>query len=479
MSADHNYVDSMVDYTRYQAECEEQGFVSLSYAVYSQNFKLFLSQTLVFPPRASNQAVASTSGRKRNIENFLASQDQSHNNRVNCLPAKMSDRASMRDKALRGARTTSAKQMSPLSVQNVTINPYLYGGPNWSEAKATETERVNIKQFYNASRQFKLAVTLNALDTAKKIRSAYSDVGLKESSEFTIMCCRGKSKSLKHFDFDADVMYVDVSRLKRSFGIVHLIPKEYLKVTHKDKDKSWCPYCFEVDADHSLDECDRAPQEDQSKESFDNQELDQDDAEDEDKTSENGNCDRKFEEKPQSNEEPGEKVTMEEDAEVEDTFSEAKTFDMQLEEMLQTNGEPGEKVKMEDDECLGENKTNDYADGTEDWLEDVIPPLLSSTSSATSPGATTTSLVPLVRLEQRRRSCLLAAELRQQLNNTDCEEIKVNQKRCVLVHLTESTCSNNGRRESVCFSGRLRAISDSPVTLYIKTLVIITQNDTL
>jgi hypothetical protein len=274
-------------------------------------------------------------------------------------------------------------------------------------------------------------------------------------------------------------MYVDVSRLKRSFGIVHLIPKEYLKVTHKDKDKSWCPYCFEVDADHSLDECDRAPQEDQSKESFDYQELDQDDAEDEDKTSENGNCDRKFEEMPQSNEEPGEKVTMEEDAEVEDTFSEAKTFDMQLEEMLQTNGEPGEKVKMEDDECLGENKTNDYADGTEDWLEDVTPPLLSSTSSATSPGATTTSLVPLVRLEQRRRSCLLAAELRQQLNNTDCEEIKGNQKRCVLVHLTESTCSKNGRRESVCFSGRLRAISDSPVTLYIKTLVIITQNDTL
>jgi hypothetical protein len=469
----------MVDYTRYQAECEEQGFVSLSYAVYSQNFKLFLSQTLVFPPRASNQAVASTSGRKRNIENFLASQDQSHNNRVNCLPAKMSDRASMRDKALRGARTTSTKQMSPLPVQNVTINPYLYGGPNWSEAKATETERVNIKQFYNASRQLKLAVTLNALDTAKKIRSAYSDVGLKESSEFTMMCCRGNSKSLKHFDFDADVMYVDVSRLKRSFGIVHLIPKEYLKVTHKDKDKSWCPYCFEVDADHSLDECDRAPQEDQSKESFDYQELDQDDAEDEDKTSENRNCDRKFEEMPQSNEEPGEKVTMEEDAEVEDTFSEAKTFDMQLEEMLQTNGEPGEKVKMEDDECLGENKTNDYADGTEDWLEDVIPPLLSSTSSATSPGATTTSLVPLVRLEQRRRSCLLAAELRQQLNNTDCEEIKGNQKRCVLVHLTESTCSKNGRRESVCFSGRLRAISDSPVTLYIKTLVIITQNDTL
>jgi hypothetical protein len=479
MSADHNYVDSMVDYTRYQAECEEQGFVSLSYAVYSQNFKLFLSQTLVFPPRASNQAVASTSGRKRNIENFLASQDQSHNNRVNCLPAKMSDRASMRDKALRGARTTSAKQMSPLPVQNVTINPYLYGGPNWSEAKATETERANIKQFYNSSRQLKLAVTLNALDTAKKIRSAYSDVGLKESSEFTMMCCRGNSKSLKHFDFDADVMYVDVSRLKRSFGIVHLIPKEYLKVTHKDKDKSWCPYCFEVDADHSLDECDRAPQEDQSKESFDYQELDQDDAEDEDKTSENGNCDRKFEEMPQSNEEPGEKVTMEEDAEVEDTFSEAKTFDMQLEEMLQTNGEPGEKVKMEDDECFGENKTNDYADGTEDWLEDVIPPLLSSTSSATSPGATTTSLVPLVRLEQRRRSCLLAAELRQQLNNTDCEEIKGNQKRCVLVHLTESTCSKNGRRESVCFSGRLRAISDSPVTLYIKTLVIITQNDTL
>jgi hypothetical protein len=330
MSADHNYVDSMVDYTRYQAECEEQGFVSLSYAVYSQNFKLFLSQTLVFPPRASNQAVASTSGRKRNIENFLASQDQSHNNRVNCLPAKMSDRASMRDKALRGARTTSAKQMSPLPVQNVTINPYLYGGPNWSEAKATETERVNIKQFYNASRQLKLAVTLNALDTAKKIRSAYSDVGLKESSEFTMMCCRGNSKSLKHFDFDADVMYVDVSRLKRSFGIVHLIPKEYLKVTHKDKDKSWCPYCFEVDADHSLDECDRAPQEDQSKESFDYQELDQDDAEDEDKTSENGNCDRKFEEMPQSNEEPGEKVTMEEDAEVEDTFLKPKLLTCNL-----------------------------------------------------------------------------------------------------------------------------------------------------
>jgi hypothetical protein len=38
------------------------------------------------------------------------------------------------------------------------------------------------------------------------------------------------------------------------------------------------------------------------------------------------------------------------------------------------------------------------------------------------------------------------------------------QKRFMLVHLTESTCSNNGRRESVCFSGRLRAISESPVT---------------
>lgn len=166
-----------------------------------------------------------------------------------------------------------------------------------------------------------------------------------------------------------------------------------MKVTHKDKDKSWCPYCFEVDADHSSAECDRAPQEEEeSKESFDNQELDQDDAEDEDKTSENGNCDRKFEEMPQSNE------------------------------------GPGEKVKMEDDECLGENKTKDYADGTEEWLEDVIPPLLSSTSSTTSPEATTTSLVPLVSLEQRRRSCLVAAELRQQLSNTVCEVIKGNQE---------------------------------------------------
>ena len=86
--------------------------------------------------------------------------------------------------------------------------------------------------------------------------------------------------------------------------------------------------------------------------------------------------------------------------------------------MLQTNEEPGEKVKMEDDECLGENKTKDDSDGTEEWLEDVIPPLLSSTSSATSPGATTTSLVPLVSVEERRRSCLSAAELRLQLNNT-------------------------------------------------------------
>ena len=92
----------------------EQGIVALSYAVYSQNFKLFLSHTSVSPPRASNQAVASTSGRKRNIDNFLASQDQSHDNRVNCLPAKMSDRATMRGKALRVARTTSAKQMSKL-----------------------------------------------------------------------------------------------------------------------------------------------------------------------------------------------------------------------------------------------------------------------------------------------------------------------------------------------------------------------------
>lgn len=128
---------------------------------------------------------------------------------------------------------------------------------------------------------------------------------------------------------------------------------------------------------------------------------------------------------PQSNEEPGEKVTMEEDAEVEDTSSEAETFDIQLEEMFQTNEEPGEKVKMEDDQCLGENKTKDYADGTEEWLEDLIPPLLSSTSSTTSPEATTTSLVPLVSLEQRRRSCLVAAELRQQLSNTVCEVIKV------------------------------------------------------
>lgn len=61
--------------------------------------------------------------------------------------------------------------LGPLPVQNVTINTYLYGGPNWSKVKATETERANIKQFYKASRQIKLDVTLNALDTAKKIRS--------------------------------------------------------------------------------------------------------------------------------------------------------------------------------------------------------------------------------------------------------------------------------------------------------------------
>lgn len=194
-----------------------------------------------------------------------------------------------------------------------------------------------------------------------------------------------------------------------------------MKVSLKDKEKSWCPYCFEVDADHSLDECDRAPQ-DQSEESSDNQEVDQrdkseDDAEDEDKLKAE-NCDLKFEEMPQSN---GEMVKMGEDAEVE----EAETFDLQLEEMLQTNGE---KVQMEDDECLGKNKTKDDSDGTEEWLEDVIPPLLSSTSSATSPGATTTSLVPLVSVEERRRSCLSAAELRLQLNNTVCEVIKGNQE---------------------------------------------------
>lgn len=92
----------------------EQGIVALSYAVYSQNLKVFLSHTLVSPPRASNQAVASTSGRKRNIENFLEGKAKSDSNRVNCPPAKMLDRASMRDKALRGARSTSAKQMSKL-----------------------------------------------------------------------------------------------------------------------------------------------------------------------------------------------------------------------------------------------------------------------------------------------------------------------------------------------------------------------------
>ena len=92
----------------------EQGIVALSYAVYSQNLKVFLSRTLVSPPRASNQAVASTSGKKRNLENFLGSQDESNNALVNCLPAKMPDRASMRDKALRAARTNSFKQMSKL-----------------------------------------------------------------------------------------------------------------------------------------------------------------------------------------------------------------------------------------------------------------------------------------------------------------------------------------------------------------------------
>jgi|688.fasta_scaffold963576_2 hypothetical protein len=61
--------------------------------------------------------------------------------------------------------------LGPLPVPNVTINMYLYGGPNWSEFKATETEKANIKQFYKASRQLKLAITLNALDTVKKIRS--------------------------------------------------------------------------------------------------------------------------------------------------------------------------------------------------------------------------------------------------------------------------------------------------------------------
>ncbi|KAI9563931.1 hypothetical protein GHT06_011399 [Daphnia sinensis] len=245
MSANKDFVESMLDYTKYQAGCEAKGLVALSYAIYTNNKREYASLE-------SSHAGPLTSARTSNLDNFLASPAAGCHSPLNSLPAHMATRAGMREKSLRNARSVSTRPRVAAPVPTVTVHMFLYAGPNWYQEKATELEKVNIKKVYMASRSVQLAVNLNIADTASHIRLAYSDL-LDSDSEFVMLRCHGNAKKLVHYDYNDQVKYVDARRLQKSAGVVHLVPAKYLVVAPKENIDFWCHYCF-GQAEHTYED---------------------------------------------------------------------------------------------------------------------------------------------------------------------------------------------------------------------------------
>lgn len=55
-------------------------------------------------------------------------------------------------------------------VSSITVELFLLGGSNWFETKPIDAEKLAIRKLYKASRESKLSLNLNAIETACAIR---------------------------------------------------------------------------------------------------------------------------------------------------------------------------------------------------------------------------------------------------------------------------------------------------------------------